>query len=155
MLTLIRPLRLDVGLLISLLILPALLALPQRAWAAASGCRTDPIVYLSNGARVTLWADISTSLDEVSAVRYELHVPHHVSVTGIAFPDGLDYLESVAVYSDQAVSSYSSATVVQTTTSNIPVSVYMETTLASRTSKSKTVSGQSYQTIQALLVVAK
>jgi hypothetical protein len=153
MLTLIRRLRLDVALLISLLVLPALFALPQRAWAHASGCRTDPVVSLSNGATVTLWSDISTSLDQVRAVRYELHVPNHVSVTGIAFPDGLDYLESVVVYSDQAVSSYSSATVVQTATSNIPVSVYMETTLASRTSKSKTVYGRSYQTLQALLVV--
>ncbi|HLJ69511.1 MAG TPA: hypothetical protein VKX16_19320, partial [Chloroflexota bacterium] len=43
--------------------------------AATAGCRTDPLVTLSNGTRLTLYEDIADSASDVTAVSYKLHIP--------------------------------------------------------------------------------
>src|SRR5581483_10376275 len=55
---------------------------------AITGCRSDPLVTLSNGTSVRLVAEIGTSADNVNEVDYTLHIPQGLSVVSVQY-DGL------------------------------------------------------------------
>jgi hypothetical protein len=70
---------------------------------AAGVCRSDPIVWLSNGYKVQLASSIFASPSAVSAVDYDLHVPAGVAVTKLVYTKGrIGRLEHISVYADSA-----------------------------------------------------
>jgi hypothetical protein len=88
--------------------------------AAYAICRTDPTIYLSDGATLVAYADTSDSLSDIQSVTYEVHVPAGVVATGMTY-DQYGYLESVTIIDDQPVGSYSVGTTVVTGTTHVPV----------------------------------
>ena len=106
--------RLRGGAAAVLCLLIALLAAPG-AQAAASVCRTDPIVWLSDGHKVTLSANIGTELSKVHQVTYTLHAPAGLTVTSIVHTaGGLGIKEVFYFYADQPAKHYNAQTVVRT-----------------------------------------
>jgi hypothetical protein len=87
----------------------------QSASAALRTCRTDPIVFLSDGHKVSLSATMATDAANVSQIKYTLHVPSGVRVTGMVFTGG-DFArkEMVMVWADLPPGLYKSETVVHT-----------------------------------------
>jgi hypothetical protein len=109
-----------------LFLLIALLAAPA-AQAAASACRTDPIVWLSDGHKVTLSANISTDLALVQQVTYTLHAPIGLTVTSIVHTaSGLGTREGFYFYADQPAKHYTTNTVVR---SSVRVAVTANTSI--------------------------
>ena len=97
-----------------LCLLVVLLTAPG-AQAAASVCRTDPIVWLSDGHKVTLSANISTELSKVHQITYTLHAPAGLTVTSIVHTaGGLGTKEVFYFYGDQPAQHYTTETVVRT-----------------------------------------
>lgn len=82
--------------------------------AAFVTCRTDPTVYLSDGATIVMYADINTDIANVSGVTYELHVPVGVQATGMQY-DQYGSLETVTIIDDQPANTYQDGTTVNTT----------------------------------------
>jgi hypothetical protein len=98
----------------ALFLLIALLSAPG-AQAGASVCRTDPIVWLSDGHKVTLSANIGTDLSKVHQVTYTLHAPAGLTVTSIVHTaGGLGTKEVFNFYADQPGRRYTTGTVVRT-----------------------------------------
>ena len=95
---------------------------PGRAFAAYTMCRTDPVVTLSNGAKITLYATTSLNkLTDLKHVDYVLHTPKNASVTSIVY-DQYGYLESVTVLPDLQPGRYQTITTV-TSAVGSPVSI--------------------------------
>src|SRR5690349_13045373 len=69
---------------------------------AASGCRTDPILVLSNGAQVQLASSIGTDYNNVRNVVYTVHAPRGTTVLLTIYTDNpLGSKERVVYYADQ------------------------------------------------------
>jgi hypothetical protein len=105
---------------------------------AASVCRTDPTVTLSNGYTATLWANINTDISQVNSVSYVFHVPKGVTIKSISY-DANGYVEHVSLVADQSGSHYEDVTTVTTTTAGVGYSAYatrMDSTVASKNGKS-------------------
>lgn len=95
---------------------------PQKAGAAISICRRDPIVRLSDGTAVTLTAVIRDDPADISKITYTLHAPAGVSVSGVVYTGGpLNQVESLNVVADNAPNTYDSDTLVSTGNSGIAV----------------------------------
>jgi hypothetical protein len=106
--------RLRGGAAAVLFLLITLLSAPG-AQAAASVCRTDPIVWLSDGHKVTLSANIGTELSKVRHVIYTLHAPVGLTVTSIVHTaGGLGTKEVFYFYADQPAQRYTATTLVRT-----------------------------------------
>ena len=72
-----------------------------HAFAAAVGCRHDPIVILSNGKVVTITVDMSADAPIVKGIEYKLFVPKGVTVTNITYPGANPLiLEKVELHPD-------------------------------------------------------
>jgi hypothetical protein len=96
------------------LVLLVLLLSGRNAQGAASACRTDPIVWLSDGHKVTLSANISADLSMVQQVAYTLHAPAGLTVTSIVHTaGGLGTKEVFYFYADQPAKHYTTNTVVR------------------------------------------
>src|ERR1700712_918614 len=81
------------------------------AFAAVGGCRADPKVWLSNGAKVTMSASITADASAVKVVIYTVHVPRGVTMTSVVFTGGvLKDKERVVVVADRT-SGYQLSTV--------------------------------------------
>ena len=93
-----------------------------RAWAGLIACDTDPVVTLSNGASVTMWASIATDPSNVTQVNYVLHVPPGVNVVAIAY-DSYAYLEHVQVVHDMPAHHYRVQATLSTSVDSVPVTV--------------------------------
>jgi hypothetical protein len=93
---------------------------PGHAFAGHTICRTDPIVTLSNGVVVSMYADVQDTLSGIQHVAYVLHAPVGTSVTAITY-DQYGYLESLQFQADQSPRSYATTTTVTTVTPNISV----------------------------------
>ena len=95
----------------------------QTASAALRTCRTDPIVFLSDGHKVSLSATVATDAANVRQIRYTLHIPSGVSVAGMVFTGG-DFArkEMVMVWPDLPQGIYQSETVVHTNMGVVDVS---------------------------------
>ncbi len=69
----------------------ALVAVAPRAVTpahAAIGCRSDPIVVLSNGVVLDLSATLDADVSQVQEIHYKLHGPHGLSVVRAISTDG-------------------------------------------------------------------
>jgi len=120
------------------------------AGAHVGGCRTDPIVKLSNGNEVHLSATIYDSETNVSKVTYTLYIPTGVSVTGKTFTGGgFNGKESIGVYANNPAHTYTSSYVVGETYSNINVTD-SSSLVYSKTNKTLTTASGSGLTNQTL-----
>ena len=98
--------------------------------AMFDGCRSDPVLYLSDGSALDVSASIGTSVSNVTAISYTVHVPAGLKVVlFVATPTlGFQGKEAFAVVNDAPAGRYSTDTLVQTTTRDTSVS--SQTTLA-------------------------
>jgi hypothetical protein len=59
---------------------------PLRTQAALTGCRSDPIVTLSNGVQVQIGNTMADAAANVSKVAYTLHGPLGTTATQVVYP---------------------------------------------------------------------
>jgi hypothetical protein len=113
-----------VGVLLSVLV-----ASVPVSEAALDGCRSDPVIYLSDGSAIDLSANIGTSVTNVKAISYTVHVPAGLKMILYAATPTLGFRgkESFALVNDSPAGHYSTDTLVQT--SNRGVSATSQTTL--------------------------
>jgi hypothetical protein len=113
--------------------------------ALASGCRTDPVLVLTNGAQLQFGANIGTTYSDVQSVVYIVHAPARTAVLLTVYTDNpLGSVERVQYYADSPNNSYTIDTVVYTrsgttsvTTSSLLVSL-LRVTLARATASGMT-----------------
>jgi len=89
-----------------------------KSHAAYTVCITDPVVSLSDGSTITMYAQISDDISDVQSVAYELHVPAGVYPTGMTY-DQYGYLETVDIVDDQQPAAYSIGFTVTTGTAGL------------------------------------
>ena len=107
-----------------LLLLILSLTIIAQASAARISCRADPIVMLSDGTKLQFATTIETTMSDVIAIRYELHVPVGVTINRVIYiPKWAANFESIVLVADQAANHYQIKTVVQTGTANVAVKV--------------------------------
>jgi len=93
------------------------------ARASIGGCRSDPVVTLSNGVVLDLSAAIDDTADDVRGTTYTLHAPVGTRVVAVVGTDGvLGLTERFVFQADQGVSTYVTQTVVQTGQGGVAVS---------------------------------
>ena len=94
--------------------------------AAAGGCRSDPIVILSDGTILDISADIGTAVSNVREIHYVVHGPGGVKlVSAISTPTlGFSGKETFTYYADAAPNQYITETLVQTTYDQIRVTAH-------------------------------
>ena len=113
-----RPVRLGASVLAAVLL--AGLVAPHMAHAQVNGCMADPVVSLSNGTQLDLYASIDDSSQDVQQVTFEVHVPQ--GVQKVAYTPGLlGPKQVVNVYSDRGPHSYITRTLVTTQTDGVHV----------------------------------
>ena len=113
-----RPVRLGASVLVAALL--AGLVAPHMAHAQVSGCTADPVVSLSNGTQLDLYASIDDSSQDVQQVTFSVIVPR--GVQEVAYTPGLlGSKQVVNVYAHGGPHSYTTRTLVTTQTSGIHV----------------------------------
>lgn len=113
--------RAATALLMGLVFITGTWAAPS-AYALASGCRSDPIVLLSNGATIDMSVALQTSVSNVDHVAYLLHLPPGVRVLAVVNTGLLDGMRShVEVLNDAAPDHYWTETTAYTRISNVDV----------------------------------
>jgi len=102
--------------------LAALFAMTAPAYAAASVCRTDPVVILTDGTIIDISASIDTPLFNLQHVTYELHGPVGSRVLLVLRTPNLpNTTESFQFYADGPADQIQTDTLVTTSTSNAGV----------------------------------
>jgi hypothetical protein len=113
-----RPVRLGASVLAAVLL--AGVVAPHMAHAQVSGCMADPVVSLSNGTQLDLYASIDDSSQDVQQVTFNVIVPR--GVQEVAYTPGLlGSKQVVNVYPDGSPHSYITRTLVTTQTSGVQV----------------------------------
>ena len=113
-----RPVRLGASVLVAALL--AGLIASHMAHAQVSGCTADPVVSLSNGTQLDLFASIDDSSQDVQQVTFNVTVPQ--GVQEIAYTPGLlGPKQVVNVYPGGGPRSYMTRTLVTTQTSRAHV----------------------------------
>jgi len=107
------------------LLCAALLAgtvLVPSARADLVGCRSDPVVILSNGVMVDLTATINDTAADVQQVAYTLHAPMGTSIVSVLYTSGvLGPKEVLRFVADSTAGIYSSLTQVRTGSHGVAV----------------------------------
>lgn len=112
-----------VGLVGGLLLSPLL---APQAHAIIAACRTDPIVFLSNGVIVDLAAVVGDNSADIAGITYTLHAPEGTSVMGVVYTGGaLSGREHLLFVADNAASTYDADTFVDTATAGVTVDTTM------------------------------
>ena len=94
----------------------------RSAEASNAGCRSDPLVVLSNGTTLDLSADIATALWDVRSVTYTLHIPAGLAVVAVvSTPSWPTTVEQFTVYADNGRGVYTSDTLVETRQEGVSV----------------------------------
>src|SRR5581483_5956204 len=114
-------------LVVPLVTLVACLGLfPGAGQAHVSGCRTDPLVTLTNLTQITLHEEIRDTSTDVTGIHYERHVPKGVKVLRVVYYGAVPAkLQSLTTFADEAPGVYDDYTTVNTGASQIPVTAYM------------------------------
>jgi hypothetical protein len=113
-----RPVRLGASVLVAALLVG--LVAPHMAHAQVSGCTADPVVSLSNGTQLDLYASIDDSSQDVQQVTFNVTVPR--GVQEVAYTPGLlGPKQVVNVYAHGGPHNYATATLVTTQTSGVHV----------------------------------
>jgi hypothetical protein len=99
------------------------------AQAALDGCRSDPVIYLSDGTALDISADVSTSVSNVTSIAYFVHVPQGLhAILYLATPTlGFRGKETFVLLNDAPARQYQIDTLVGTR--NGAVAVTAHTTL--------------------------
>jgi hypothetical protein len=94
--------------------------------AAVGGCRSDPIVILSDGTVLDVTADIGTDVAHVREIHYVVHGPRGVKlISAISTPTlGFKGKETFTYYDDAAPRQYLTETLVQTTYNRVGVTAH-------------------------------
>lgn len=128
-----------------------LLGLDSQAYAGTTYCRTDPVVTMSNGDVVTMYADTGVSnVNEIRNVSYVLHGPKDVTPVSVHY-DHYGYLESFEYIGDQNpgrntnLNLYKTDTTVTTNKHGVKVTVHANIQNASCNRDSGSSSGASYE----------
>jgi len=74
-------------------------------------CRTDPLVFLSDGTMVKMAAEIGTAAQNVQGIVYTLHAPQGTSVVRIVYM-GQQVPETVFFHADRPANTYDTDTIV-------------------------------------------
>jgi hypothetical protein len=118
-----RPVRLGAAVLAAALL--AGTVAPHVARAQLSGCMSDPVVSLSNGVQLHLYALINDSALDVQLVTFNVTVPRGTRVVLVA-PGRFDpSKQDVDVSPDGNPLHYTTHTLVTTTTSGVAVTIAM------------------------------
>jgi len=113
-----RPVRLGASVLATVLL--AGLVAPHMAHAQVSGCMADPVVSLSNGTQLDLFASIDDSSQDVQQVTFDVTVPQ--GVQEVAYTPGfLGPKQVVNVHPHGGPHSYITRTLVSTQTGGVHV----------------------------------
>jgi hypothetical protein len=141
--------RLALAVVAALLVLAhALLVTVTPAHAEIVGCRSDPVVTLSNGVTFDLSATIDDAASDVQQTLYVLHAPVGTQVVSVVGTDSLVGLtEHFAFYADEAPHTYATDTIVSTGASTIAVTANTVVVGASGSSAAS-ASGQAQQDLQ-------
>src|SRR5215471_4142917 len=113
------PMLLGAAVLSASLLARSLIA--PAAHASLGGCRSDPVVTLSNGHAFDLHATINDTYDDVQLVSYTLHAPVGTWVTSEVDTALLGPKDTFQFYADKPANTYSAGTKVTTLTPQIPV----------------------------------
>ncbi len=104
----------------------------QTAQARLQACRTDPIVFLSDGTKIVITADIYTSESDLRDITYTLHGPHGTKVTKIVYMGkGFHFNETVIYHDDNTDGQYQTDTLVATYSAAVDVTVNSRLTVKS------------------------
>ncbi|HKC73235.1 MAG TPA: hypothetical protein VKF37_03425 [Chloroflexota bacterium] len=114
--------------------------------AAISGCRSDPVVLLSNGNTLHLSTVINDPTTDVRQVSYTLHAPVGTWMTGVADISDLDLKETLRFYADNPPNTYSVASKVNALTPRIRVTTTMDVVTINGASTAS-ASGQSQRSL--------
>ena len=113
-----RPVRLGASVLAAVLLAGPVA--PHMAHAQVSGCMADPVVSLSNGTELDLFASIDDSSKDVQQVTFNVIVPQ--GVQEVAYTPGLlGPTQVVNVYPHGGPHSYIARTLVTTQASGVQV----------------------------------
>jgi hypothetical protein len=127
---------------VTLLLLSLLTLFPIASQAASMFCRSDPILFLSDGTRLQFNASIETARNNVNGIHYQVHVPIGVSIDRIVFtPNWASDIETVELINDQANGNYQLVVLVDTGNQVVAVNV-----TAMRVSRNNGGQGSSHQT---------
>jgi hypothetical protein len=96
------------------------------AEAAIAGCRSDPVVVLTDGTVLDVSAAIETNVANVNEIHYVIHGPVGVGlVAAIATPTlGFAGRETFTYYADAQPGQYVTETLVRTAYSSVGVTAY-------------------------------
>ena len=98
--------------------------LPRGAAAEISGCRSDPIVMLSDGTVFQVDTSIADAPSDVQQLSYAIQVPGDTTVLKVVSTGGtLKGKEIVTVSATGSPGTYSADVLVSTGLANVPVSV--------------------------------
>src|SRR5436190_21024178 len=89
--------------------------------AAISGCRSDPVVTLSNGDVLDLHATVDDTHADIQQVSYTLHAPIGTWITSEVDTSLLGGKDTFQFRADNPPNTYSAAAKVDTLTPQIPV----------------------------------
>jgi hypothetical protein len=116
--------------------------------AAISGCRSDPVVTLSNGVTLDLSTVVNDTTTDVQQVSYTLHVPEGTWVTSEVDTSVLGPKDTFHFYADEPPSTFSAGSKVTTLTPQIPVAATTDlVTVTGTVLLTASASGQSPQTL--------
>lgn len=103
----------------------------QSTYALTSGCRSDPVVVLSNGAIIDISAAVQTDRANVEYIAYTLHIPQGIWVVSVVGTGLLDRVPSTfAVRTDAPANQYWTETTAYTRVSNVEVAASSALVLA-------------------------
>jgi hypothetical protein len=91
--------------------------------AAVKGCRSDPLVVLSDGAILDVTAEIGTDVANVLEIHYTVHGPRGVQLVYVLTTPmpGFQGKETFTYIADGKSRTYTTETLVHTINSNVPV----------------------------------
>ncbi len=94
--------------------------------AAAAGCRSDPIVILSDGTILDVTADIGTDISNVQEIHYVVHGPYGVQMVSVLSTPTIGFRgkETFGYYDDAAPNQYITETLIQTTYNQVNVTAH-------------------------------
>lgn len=125
-----RQMSLPLGHLLRLACLAVMLVIgglhTPSAEAAVKGCRSDPVVILSDGTVLDIQVAVGTHVSNVKEIRYIVHGPPGVRlVAAIRTPMlGFTGKETFVYYADSAPHTYVTETLVKTADDFVPVTSY-------------------------------
>lgn len=141
--------RLLVAVSLALLGLALLVLLPASVYARIEGCRSDPVVTLSNGDQLRIAVNVAAAPADVARMDYIVHAPPGVTLARVVYTAGglFRNKEFITLVNDASLNHYATDALVTTSQA---VNVGMTSTWTG-TGYSGSAQGQSGQTLSVQL----